>query len=241
MNKIHFRIKLIIIITAIIIIAMPIKKFATATTKVYLEVPASGNSSDTITVVVKTTGSSEGLTGIQGTLNYDKNQLEYISNTIIKEKWFVSGFNQNTGIFLLEVNDISDTASFIYEDTEIASFTFKIKDSAVAGNTSITLTDIVAPGASELENTETSENISINGGQDKNSENIEAISADINASASSGTSTNSNTNTNISSTTSTIPTSMPYTGVKDIISTFIIGLFIIGLVFGIGYHKYKDV
>ena len=243
------KITTIIIIAIIIITALTIKNYAVASTNVQLEVPTSGNSGDEITVIVKTNGSAEGLTGIQGTFNYDKDQLEYVSNTIIKDGWFVSGFNEETGIFLLEVYDITDESSFIYEETEVASFTFKVKDNATPENTVIGLEGIVAPGAEQVENTETNETVAINGGSSSNS-NVTTIANQDNENQASGTYNTQNSTSNNQAQSNSISTTyvgkngetrMPDTGIKNIITAFIMGIFLIGLVSGIGYRKYKDI
>ena len=235
------KITTIIIIAIIIITALTIKNYAVASTNVQLEVPTSGNSGEEITVIVKTNGSAEGLTGIQGTFNYDKNQLEYVSNTTLKDGWFVSGFNEDTGIFLLEVYDITET--------EVASFTFKVKDNATPENAVIGLEDIVTPGAEQVENTETNETIAINGGSSNNS-NVTTISNQDNEIQASGTYNTQNSTSNNQAQSNSISTTyvgkngetrMPDTGIKNIITAFIIGIFLIGLVSGIGYRKYRDI
>ena len=244
--KSKYLIILIMIVNCFIFFVIPHKVQAETTTNVYLEVPASSNSGDTITVIVKTNGSSKGLTGLQGTFDYDKNQLEYESSQILKEGWFISGFNKDTGIFLLEVNDISDEESFIYNDSEVASFTFKVKDTAIADNTIINVNNIVTPGAEQLDNTQTSETIMIN------------PEKTVNTTITNTTSTNSKTENNNANSNKSISNKlsdsmsntyvgndgtnvMPYTGIDNVVGIAIIVILTLGFVTGIGYKKYRDI
>ncbi len=116
---------------------------------------------DTICINLKVNGNGTGISGVQGKLNYDKNVLEYVSSKAILDGWFVSGYNPDTGIFLVEVSNMADTNSYIKDTKELVSFYFKVKKTAKLGDTTVKISELVASGASSLETKETTQNITI--------------------------------------------------------------------------------
>lgn len=129
-----------------------------------------------VQVIITTSGSENGISGIQGTFNYDKDTLEYVDKKSMANNWMVSGFNAETGIFLLEIDDITDESTYIYEETEIAQFTFKLKEKNITGNTRISISNIIASGADALKEQEVIKNVTL-----KDSK-IESVTEEINSS-----------------------------------------------------------
>lgn len=115
---------------------------------------------DTITVTIGVKGTQKGVTGLQGTLNYDKSVLEYVSKSMLKDGWRCTGYNNDTGVFLAEISSTSDTNSYITGTESVISFEFKVKNNATEGTTEFKVSNLVTVNGS-LENRTVSEIITI--------------------------------------------------------------------------------
>ena len=123
---------------------------------------------ETIQVIIKTSGSKEGVKGIQGTIQYDQDTLEYVDKKALADNWMVSGFNAETGIFLLELDDITDENTYIYEEKQVAEFDFRLKDKSLTGDTKIAISNITVSGANTLVTQEVVRKIEIKEGSIEN-------------------------------------------------------------------------
>ena len=60
---------------------------------------------DEIVIHISVHGLEEGILGMQGTLNYDHDNLEITDIKINDENWMISAFNDENGKFLAEISD----------------------------------------------------------------------------------------------------------------------------------------
>ena len=87
---------------------------------------------------------NRGLVTFEGVLDFDKkvfNELEQtkdVQNFKTQELWYLGGYTQENGIIGLAYN----SGEYNLEDTKIVEITFKVKDNAPLGSTTISLKDI---------------------------------------------------------------------------------------------------
>lgn len=89
-------------------------------------------------------GSEDGILGIQGTINYDKEIFKILDKSIKKEGWMISAFNEETGIFMLEITDqdFFDKELYIYNKEEIVEFVFEVNEEILKEKTDIEISNI---------------------------------------------------------------------------------------------------
>ena len=84
----------------------------------------------------------EGILGLQGTLNYDHENLELVDIKINDDNWIISAFNKDNGKFIAEIGD----EGFFNTDMHIKDkdnfIDFKFKDLKKSNNYKLELTDI---------------------------------------------------------------------------------------------------
>ena len=93
MKKILLRISIIILLY----ISLNSYVYASDTATVKVDTPSTCGVGDKIEVTISITGTSTGVQGFQGTFDYDKNILEYVSNKVLASGWIVTGYNEETG------------------------------------------------------------------------------------------------------------------------------------------------
>ena len=184
--------KSIILVTLVICSVFTVVLAAERTTA-EISAPNEVRVGNTLTVKIPVTGSGDGVNGLQGTLNYDRNVLELINQDTSVDGWYLSGYNDNTGIFLAEVRNVSDKDSFITDKKDLVTFEFRVKDDTEAATTEVSVKDIIASGSASIENTEVSKVIAIVG-----------ASGDTNTITNNTTNTTNTVTNNTTNTTNTI-------------------------------------
>ena len=164
------------IITNIIIQIISIKQVNAEETSDLAEITlatSGGNvQGDKVTITIGVNGTKEGVAGLQGTLEYDKNVLEYEGKTMLYSGWRCTGYNNDTGIFLTEISSTTDKDSYITTQFPVISFTFKIKDNAKIGATQFIVSDIVTVNSNPKER-KISTNIVVS--NEKDNDNIKIV------------------------------------------------------------------
>ena len=122
------------------------------------------NKGDTFVVTIGIVGTSTGVSGLQGIWNYNPDIFEYVERNMLFDKWRCTGWNENTGIFLTEIMDSSDSSSYVKDARSIISFTLKVKEDAnipIEGmDETLEVSNLVVSGA-EVEETAIRENVRI--------------------------------------------------------------------------------
>lgn len=183
----------------------------------------------------------EGVNTLKGTITYDSKVLEYVNNEA-QNGWAVT-YNSNDGTLLVVY-----MSGLVNKDQGIAKLTFKVKDTATDGNTTIGISNVESSNADEKV-TPANASVTIKvGTQTSNPDNTTGgnSAADDNNSGSgtgnngSGSSTKNNTISKTNSTTAT--TSIPRTG-SNVFILITIGLIIavIGIVSFMKYKKYRGI
>ena len=155
------RIFIISFILIVILIMFATISNATDIANITLSTVDTANKGDNINVAIVVKGTQAGVQGIQGTLNYDSNILEYVSNSTEKEGWKITGYNNTTGIFLAEITNVTDSGCFVYNTEKVVSFNFKVKDTTSLKETKINLSNVIAVGANNIESVEDNKTITI--------------------------------------------------------------------------------
>lgn len=233
--------KSIKIIISMLIVAISISvcssvKAATTTTTIGGDNEASvGN---TVTMTVRVQGTEEGLIGAQGKIEYDKDVLEYESCSVVASGWKDLTFNENTGIYIAEIETIGDESAYVKSETAILEFKFKVKDTSEK-NTTINISDIVYTDAEyqTIDSTEVSKTINITSGNSGNN-NDKNNSGNENNNGS-GNVVNNQQSGNIN--TGTSNKKLPYAGTTWSFAIIGVIIAIIGIVCYIKYSKYKGI
>ena len=198
------------------------------------------NKGNTFVVTIGIVGTSEPVLGLQGKLNYNKDIFECIEKNMVFKKWRLTSYNENTGMFLLEIADLQDPDPYVRDETSIVSFTFKVKDDAnISGEEiieTLTISNLIVAGGVSLEEETVSKNVKIKlnshiqSDQDEqnNSSDEDKVNNSTESTTSDGNSKNDSTTAN---------TALPETG-KSSIAIFFICLLCILLVYS--YKKYKQ-
>ena len=102
------------------------------------------NPGDEVVLSINLAMPTDGILAAQGTLKFDKNKFELIDKKIKKDKWSITAFNEENGMFILETTDeaLYDKNSYIYESEGIMDITLKVKDDAKFISSKIELTDV---------------------------------------------------------------------------------------------------
>ena len=187
------------ILTLLVVISTTV--LAANSAKINISVPKEIKKGETIQAKLVIENASDGVSGIQGKLEYDASVLEYIDSKALLEGWFISGFNKDTGIFLIEPTNVGDTDKFITGTKNVIEISFKVKEDSNEEETEIKISNIVLSGANS-ENKEISKTIKItnendnsdNNNNDNNNTNINNNNNDDNNN--SGNSDNNNEDNN---------------------------------------------
>ena len=206
----------------------------------------------------------EGVNTLKGTVNYDTDILEYV-NSEAQNGWSIT-YNSNNGTLLL-VN----MSGLVKQDQGIAKITFKVKDTATEGDTTVKLTNIESSNADEKvnpadssvtikviekqndnnddhvndnnnENNNNDNNIDNNNNDNNNNGNVSNNNGGTNSQTSSGSTSTTSENGKTITTTNVAETSIPKTGVNDIIIGIIIaGIIVVGIISFVKYRKYRGI
>ena len=159
------KISVMLLFTALLafcVMCIPVKVNAVGNAMMNIRMPNTAKSGESIKVTVSISNVTEGVSGIQGTLQYDTNVFEYVGNKVLKKGWSITGFNKNSGVFLGEVENIGDNSTYIKGNEDFAEFELKVKDSAPSGNTTVKISNIVLAGT-EIAEKEVKADINISG------------------------------------------------------------------------------
>lgn len=244
----NFKKILIIMILALLSMSINVKASTTNTTIVGEDECTKG---DVITLEVKVQGTEKGLIGAQGKISYDNEVLEYKSCEIIASGWKNLTFNQNTGIYLAEIETIGDEEAFVKTETSILRFKFQVKETTKT-NTTVSIDDIIYTDSEyqTIDSGNVSKTIKIiqeSNNQDENDD-------DNNTNNNNNVNTNGNTdsnNINNNQTTNTKPGNtnnqtvsdkvLPHSGISRNILIVVIILGIVGIFCYMKYSKYKEI
>ena len=250
------RMILSIVLLAFILITICSKVFADEKVIVTLNAEDTVKKGDTVTVFVNINSTSSSITGLQGKLNYDSSILEYISSKSEKQGWFVSGFNESTGMFLVEISDVSNENAYIKNGSEnVVSFTFRVKANTSASETLVEVSNIVLSGTNELEENYASKTIRIIVDTDSDTDTDTDPDSNPNIDGDSDTDSNpivdsdSNNNssnrkdskTGSSSKKTSSKSNMPTTGIDNTVLFGFVFLISISIASYYGYKKYKEI
>ena len=255
MRKVKLSIILILIVCSMASLVM-----AADIAKVDITAPNEVAVGKTISVSIPVTGIDEGVNGLQGTLKYDSNVLELIDGkpNTTANGWMISGYNEETGIFLVEPQDVSDKSIYITDTTDLVTFEFKVKDDAELGETEVNIKNLVASGVPSLESTEISKKLNVVGASVNNTvANVTVTNNTVNNTTNTANNTNnnktsggstSNTSKNNTAAATTQNTAdntankkIPYAGEESIIFKASIGFIVIAVIFYLKYKKYEDI
>lgn len=92
----------------------------------------------TVDIILKEIDAEKGVIALGGTIDYDKNALEYV-NVEGQGNWTKPSYNDANGKFALDRND-----GYATTEETIARFTFKAKDTLNADDTKITLKEVTS-------------------------------------------------------------------------------------------------
>lgn len=96
-----------------------------------------------IKIKISLNKNEKGIVGIQGKLNYDRNAFEIVNKEVKQDKWFLSAFNEENGMFMVEILDDAfyDKNSYIYDDDEIVEITLKAKQETKVKKSEISVSE----------------------------------------------------------------------------------------------------
>ena len=236
-----------ILIMGIINLLCPLNVEAVSGAKMNISMPSKAKTGETVKVVVSIANATSGIGGIQGKIEYDTNIFEYVGKKCVLNNWSVTGFNEATGIFLAEVDNVGDESTYITGNKDVIEFEFKVKNNVTLGNTDVSISDIVLAGADEY-NKETKASINISSDSNNNQSNINNTS-NVNKSNKASIEKNKGTTTINSNTTGNTTTinanksdkSIPETGSKSIIPMLIFFIIIFAVAIYKKCKKYKGI
>lgn len=83
-----------------------------------------------IEVYLSISGEDVQLMGVQGTLTYDKDALELVEKNVKKADYSITAYNEETGIFMIEVSDSAfyNKEAYIHSNDEFLELKFKVKN-----------------------------------------------------------------------------------------------------------------
>ena len=174
-------------------------------------------------VTIPTIAVEKGVGTLAGTIEYDTSVFDAIAKSNIKNKedWESVTFNPANGKFVT----LTDSGETLKESTEVFDITFKVLDTAKAGDTTIKITNISSSdGDKDIATTDVSKTIKISSKETQGTTNT-------------STNTSANTSTKANNTAKNNVAVLPYAGESDI-ALIGIGILIAGAV--IGYFKFKS-
>lgn len=202
-----------------------------------------------VTLKISGIGVQGGINGIVGTLKFDTDILSLSSSD-------VKGLNDWTATYNEENKKIEiDNVNTVTEDTEIATFTFKVKDSTTATNATIQLSSISGANSTlddPVEISPISTNItigtSITGGNNTNNNTSNNTNNNTSNNTRNQTSNNTtrnsvsnnsvtNTTPKESNTTTVNNEDMPYTGASSYIIPLMLAVLTLGIISFVNYKK----
>ena len=212
----------------LIIVAMSTKVFAADTSSVTLNAPASVKKGDTVTVNVNITSADVASNGLQGTLKYDSNVLEFVKKVDVKSDWGFTAYNPSTGIFLIEVKQISNLDTYIKNSSaNVGAFVFKVKKNTTASKTTVEVSDMVIGGSSKLQSKTATKTIKITENKSSDSSTDKDKKSDKKSSK-----TKDKT---------TAKKSIPHTGLDSTILVMSAAISIAAGCFYFGFRKYRGI
>ena len=207
-----------------------------------------------VTLKISGIGVQGGINGIVGTLKFDTDILSLSSSD-------VKGLNDWTATYNEENKKIEiDNVNTVTEDTEIATFTFKVKDSTTATNATIQLSSISGANSTlddPVEISPISTNITIgtsitggNNNNNNNNNNTTSNNTNNNTSNNTRNQTSNNTTRNSVSNNETANTTqkesntttvnnedMPYTGASSYMIPLMLAVLTLGIISFVNYKK----
>ncbi len=152
----------------------------------------------TVDIILKEIDAEKGVIALGGTIEYDKNVLEYV-NVEGQGNWTKPSYNDANGKFALDRND-----GYATTEETIARFTFKAKDTLNANDTKISLKGVTSSnGDTDIFATDVATTIKFketSSGSDKPSGNENTVNNSVNNSGNNNSANNSNASKNSSTT-----------------------------------------
>lgn len=197
-----------------------------------------------VKVTLKISGISVegGINALTATLKYDSDILS-LSKSDVKgaDKWSVTYNEDNNKLAI-------DTSEPVTEDTEIATFTFKVNESTSATTAAIQLVSIAAANSSlndEVKISDITTNISIGTSINPSTSPSESPSESPSQSPSNNNTNNrvsnnvtNNVVTNKNSNSTTVNNeAMPYTGAEDYVLPLMLAIAVLGIISFVNYKK----
>ena len=112
-----------------------------------------------ITIKVKINKNDSGVLGAQGRITYDKNAFELVETKALNENLTLSAFNEENGMFMLEITNeaFNDSDLYIYDETEVLEVKLKAKQDSGIRKTDFQVSEIKVVDSSfetiDVENT----------------------------------------------------------------------------------------
>ena len=237
---------LIIMIFTLLSMSINVKASTTNTTIVGEDECTKG---DVITLEVKVQGTEKGLIGAQGKISYDKEVLEYKSCEIVASGWKHLTFNENTGIYLAEIETIGDEKAFVKTETAILRFKFQVKETTKT-NTTVSIDEIIYTDSEyqTIDSGNVSKTIKIvekdnDGNNNNDNENNTNNNGNTNNNTSNNVNNNQTTNTKPGNTNNQNVSDkvLPNSGMSRNIIIIAIILSIVGIFSCIKYSRYKGI
>ena len=185
---------------------------------------------------------------VDGGINALTATLKYDSDVLSLKKSDVKGMNDWSVTYNEDNNKLAiDSGEPVTEDTEIATFTFKVNDSTSATTAAIQLVSIAAGNSSISEEVKISDittNISIGTSINPSTSPSESPSASPSASPVENTTNrvvnNSPSENKTSNSTTTKNEAMPYTGAENYVLPLMLALVVLGIVSFVNYKKIES-
>lgn len=189
---------------------------------------------------------------VDGGINALTATLKYDSDVLSLKKSDVKGMNDWSPIYNEDNNKIViDSGEPVKDDTEIATFTFKVNDSTSATTAAIQLVSIAAGNSSISEEVKISDittNISIGTSITPSTSPSEEPSESPSTSPVDNTSnrvsnnsvTNAVSENKVSNSTTTKNEAMPYTGAENYVLPLMLALVVLGIVSFVNYKKIES-
>lgn len=181
---------------------------------------------------------------VDGGINALTATLKYDSDVLSLKKSDVKGMNDWSVTYNEDNNKLAiDSGEPVTEDTEIATFTFKVNDSTSATTAAIQLVSIAAGNSSISEEVKISDittNISIGTSINPSTSPSESPSASPVENTTNRVVNNTPSENKTSNSTTTKNEAMPYTGAENYVLPLMLALVVLGIVSFVNYKKIES-
>lgn len=181
---------------------------------------------------------------VDGGINALTATLKYDSDVLSLKKSDVKGMNDWSVTYNEDNNKLAiDSGEPVTEDTEIATFTFKVNDSTSATTAAIQLVSIAAGNSSISEEVKISDittNISIGTSINPTTSPSESPSASPVENTTNRVVNNTPSENKTSNSTTTKNEAMPYTGAENYVLPLMLALVVLGIVSFVNYKKIES-